>query len=127
MKKTTQKQEKPKIRSKKEEGEKAVLEKIARMPEPNRTISRQLHNIITSNNPVLSPRLWYGMPTYAKEGKVILFFRDTQKFKERYMTIGFNQEAELDEGYMWPIAYALKKLTADEEAKIKELVKKAVG
>ena len=126
MKKTTLKKKKS-IISKKADGEKAVLEKIAEMPEPDRTISMRLHTIITSNAPVLIPRLWYGMPAYAKEGKVVLFFRDTQMFKERYMTLGFNQEAELDEDYMWPVAYALKKLTSAEEAKIKELVKKAVG
>jgi hypothetical protein len=111
----------------KSDGESAVLAKIAEMPEPDRAMSERLHAIIKTNAPVLSPRLWYGMPAYAKDGVVVCFFRDTQKFKERYMTLGFNQEANLDEGQMWPIAFALKKLTATEEAKIAELVKKAVS
>lgn len=108
------------------DGESAVLSKIATMPEPDRAMSERLHTIIKASAPVLSSRLWYGMPAYSKDGKVVCFFRDTQKFKERYMTLGFNQEANLDEGDMWPIAFAVKKLTATEEEKISALVKKAV-
>lgn len=105
-----------------------MLAKIAEMPEPDRAIGERLHAIIKANAPTLSPKTWYGMPAYAnKDGKVVCFFRDTQKFKERYMTLGFNEEANLDEGAMWPIAFALKELTAAEEAKIAALVKKAVS
>jgi uncharacterized protein YdhG (YjbR/CyaY superfamily) len=114
-------------RAGKADGESAVLAKIAAMPEPDRAISERLHAIIRASAPALSPRLWYGMPAYAMDGKVICFFRDTQKFKERYMTLGFNQEANLDEGAMWPIAFALTELTAAEEARIGALVKKAVS
>jgi len=126
MTNTTPNQKKPISRRNKNDGELDVLAKIAEMPEPDRTISKRIHDIIKSNAPSLSPRLWYGMPAYSKDGKVVCFFRDTQKFKERYMTLGFNQEAKLDEGRMWPVAFAIKELTADEEAKIAELVKKAV-
>jgi hypothetical protein len=108
------------------DGESAVLAKIAEMPEPDRTMGERLHAIIKASAPALSPRLWYGMPAYARDGKVVCFFRDTQKFKERYMTLGFNEEANLDEGAMWPVAFALKELTAAEEARIGALVKKAV-
>lgn len=118
---------KPAARADKADGESAVLATIAKMPEPDRAICERLHAIIKASAPALSPRLWYGMPAYAKDGKVVCFFRDTQKFKERYMTLGFNQEAHLDEGAMWPIAFALKELTAAEEAKIGALVKKAVS
>jgi uncharacterized protein YdhG (YjbR/CyaY superfamily) len=111
----------------KADGESAVLAKIAAMPEPDRAMCERLHAIIKASAPVLSPRLWYGMPAYAKGGKVVCFFRDTQKFKERYMTFGFNEEANLDDGAMWPTAFALKGLTAAEEAKIGALVKKAVS
>ena len=114
-------------RADKADGESAVLAKIAEMAEPDRAIGERLHAIIKASAPALSPRLWYGMPAYAKDGKVVCFFRDTQKFKERYMTLGFNQEANLDEGAMWPIAFALKALTAAEEARISALVKKAVS
>jgi len=115
-------------RADKTDGESAVLAKIATMPEPDRTISERLHAIIKASASTLTPRLWYGMPAYAnKDGKVVCFFRDTQKFKERYMTLGFNQEAKLDEGNMWPIAFALKELTAAEEARICALVKKAMS
>jgi hypothetical protein len=117
----------PGPRADKADGESAVLAKIAEMPEPDRAISERLHAIIKASAPVLSPRLWYGMPAYAKDGKVVCFFRDTQKFKERYLTLGFNQEANLDEGVLWPIAFALKELTAAEEARIGALVKKAVS
>jgi hypothetical protein len=111
----------------KADGESAVLAKVAAMPGPDRAMSERLHAIIKASAPALSPRLWYGMPAYAKDGKVVCFFRDTQKFKERYMTLGFNQEAKLDEGAMWPIAFALKELTAADEARIAALVKKAVS
>ena len=117
----------PTPRADKGEGESAVLAKIAEMAEPDRAISERLHAIIKASAPALSPRLWYGMPAYAKDGKVVCFFRDTQKFKERYITLGFNQEANLDEGAMWPIAFALKELTAAEEARIGALVKRAVS
>ena len=110
-----------------EDGESAVLAKIAEMQEPDRAMGKRLHAIIKASAPALSPKLWYGMPAYARDGKVVCFFRDTQKFKERYITLGFNQEANLDEGAMWPIAFALKELTAAEEAKIGALVKKAVS
>jgi uncharacterized protein YdhG (YjbR/CyaY superfamily) len=117
----------PGTRADKADGETAVLATIAAMPAPDRAISERLHAIIKANAPALAPRLWYGMPAYAKDGKVVCFFRDTQKFKERYMTLGFNQEANLDEGALWPIAFALKELTAAEEARIAALVKKAVS
>ena len=113
---------------KKEDGESAVLAAIAGMQEPSRAIGERLHAIIKANAPALSPKLWYGMPAYAnKDGKVVCFFRSAEKFRERYMTLGFNQEANLDEGHLWPIAFALTELTATEEAKIAALVKKAVS
>ena len=112
----------------KEDGEGAVLVAIAAMVEPYRAMGERLHAIIKANAPVLSPKTWYGMPAYAnKDGKVVCFFRSGEKFKERYMTLGFNQEANLDEGHMWPIAFALTELTAAEEARIGALVKKAVS
>jgi hypothetical protein len=117
----------PGPRADKADGESAVLAKIAEMPQPDRAICERLHAIIKASAPALSPRLWYGMPAYARDGKVVCFFRDTQKFKERYITLGFNQEANLDEGAMWPIAFALKELTGAEEARIGALVKKAVS
>jgi uncharacterized protein YdhG (YjbR/CyaY superfamily) len=117
----------PGPRADKADGESALLAKIAAMPERDRAISERLHAIIKASAPALSPKLWYGMPAYAKDGKVVCFFRDTQKFKERYMTLGFNQEANLDEGRLWPIAFALTELTAAEEARIGALVKKAVS
>lgn len=119
---TTTKQE-----AKKAEGESAVLEVIASMPEPYRAMGMRIHAIIKDNAPQLSPKVWYGMPGYAKDGKVVCFFRSGEKFKERYMTLGFNDNANLDEGAMWPIAFALTELTPAEEAKIATLVKKAVG
>jgi hypothetical protein len=112
-------------RSDKADGESAVLATIAAMPD--RAMGERLHAIIKASAPALSPKLWYGMPAYAKDGKVVCFFRSAQKFKERYMTLGFNQDANLDEGHMWPIAFALKELTAAEEARIGALVKKAVS
>lgn len=113
--------------AKKVDGESAVRAAIAAMPEPYRAIGERLHELIKASAPVLSPRLWYGMPAYAKDGKVICFFRGGDKFKERYMTIGFNDDANLDEGRLWPIAFALTELTEAEEAQISALVKKAVG
>ena len=109
------------------DGESAVLAMIAAMPEPDRVIAGRLHEIIKASAPVLSPRLWYGMPAYARDGRVVCFFQSMEKFKTRYATFGFMHEANLDEGNMWPTAFALKKLTAAEEAKIAALVKKAVS
>jgi uncharacterized protein YdhG (YjbR/CyaY superfamily) len=110
-----------------EDGESAVLTAIAAMPEPDRAIGERLHAIIKASAPVLSPRTWYGMPAYAKEGKVVCFFQSAQKFKTRYATFGFQHEAKLDEGNMWPVAFAVQKLTAAEEVRIGALVKKAVS
>ena len=110
------------------DGESAVLAKIASMPEPDRTMAKRLHGIIKANAPALSPKTWYGMPAYAnKNGKVVCFFQGASKFKYRYATLGFNDAANLDEGHLWPIAYALTKLTPVEEARIVALVKKAVS
>ncbi len=120
-------QQKPGPRAGKTDGESAVLAAIAAMPEPYRAMGERLHAIIKASAPVLSPRTWYGMPAYAKDGKVVCFFRGGEKFKERYMTLGFNQDANLDEDHMWPIAFALTELTAAEEASISALVKKAVS
>jgi hypothetical protein len=114
-------------RADKADGESAVLAKIAEMPEPDRAMGKRLHKIIKASAPALSPRLWYGMPAYAKDGKVVCFFQSAQKFKSRYATFGFNDTANLDEGFMWPTAFALKELTAAEEARIGALVKKAVN
>ena len=127
MKKRTLNQENPVPRADKADGESIVLANIATMSEPYSSMGERLHAIIKANAPALSPRLWYGMPAYAKDGKVVCFFRSGEKFKERYMTLGFNQEANLDEGHLWPVAFALTELTANEEAKIAELVKKAVS
>jgi len=109
------------------DAESAVLEKIAEMPEPERTMAKRLHEIIKANAPVLSPKLWYGMPAYARDGKIVCFFQSAQKFDTRYASLGFNDTANLDEGALWPVAYALKELTAAEEARIGALVKKAVS
>jgi uncharacterized protein YdhG (YjbR/CyaY superfamily) len=109
------------------DGESEVLAKIAEMPEPDRAMAKRLHAVITSSAPVLSPKTWYGMPAYAKNGKVVCFFQSAQKFKSRYATFGFNDDANLDEGAMWPTSFALKELTAAEEATIGALVKKAVS
>jgi uncharacterized protein YdhG (YjbR/CyaY superfamily) len=114
-------------RADKAEGESAVLAQIAGMPEPDRAMAKRLHAIIKASAPVLSPKLWYGMPAYAKDGKVICFFQSAQKFKTRYATFGFSDTANLDEGALWPVAFALKELTAAEEAKISALVKKALS
>ena len=110
----------------KADGENAVLEKIDEMPEPDRAKGERLHAIIKASAPGLSPRLWYGMPAYAKDGKVVCFFQSAQKFKTRYATLGFSDQANLDEGAMWPTAFALTELTAADEARIAALVKKAV-
>ena len=109
-------------------GENAVLAAIAAMPEPDRAMAKRLHAIIKADAPALSPKTWYGMPAYAnKDGKVVCFFQSASKFKSRYATFGFNDTANLDEGAIWPTSFALKKLTAAEEAKIAALVKKAVS
>ncbi len=118
------------LRADKADGEGAVLAKIAEMQEPDRAMGKRLHAIIKESVPALSPRLWYGMPAYAKagkDGKVVCFFQTAQKFKTRYATFGFSDKANLDEGNMWPTAFALKGLTAAEEARIAVLVKKAVS
>jgi uncharacterized protein YdhG (YjbR/CyaY superfamily) len=112
---------------KKAEGEADVLAKIAEMAEQDRAMAERLHAIIKESAPTLSPRTWYGMPAYAKDGKIICFFQPAQKFKSRYATFGFNDDAYLDEGRMWPTAFALTELTAAEEARIGALVKKAVS
>jgi hypothetical protein len=109
------------------DGESAVLAKIAEMTEPDRAMGKRLHTVIKASAPVLSPKLWYGMPAYAKDGKIICFFQTAQKFKTRYATLGFNDAAKLDEGSMWPTAFALTKLTAADEARIGALVKKAAN
>jgi uncharacterized protein YdhG (YjbR/CyaY superfamily) len=114
-------------RAAKADEESAVLAKIAEMPEPDRVMAERLHTLITASAPALSPKLWYGMPGYARDGKVVCFFQSAQKFKSRYATLGFNEEANLDESAMWPTAFALTKLTAAEEARISALVKKAVS
>lgn len=122
MKKTTLNQQKPDPRAK---GESAVLANIAEMPEPDRAMGERLHAIIKASAPALLPKLWYGMPAYAKDGKVVCFFQSAQKFKTRYSTLGFSDKANLDEGNMWPTAFGLKELTATEETRIAALVKKA--
>ena len=111
----------------KADGEGAVLAKIAEMVEPDRAMAKRLHAVIKASAPSLSPKLWYGMPAYAKDGKIVCFFQPAQKFKTRYATLGFNDAAHLDEGAMWPTAFALTKLTAADEARIGALVKKAVS
>ena len=114
-------------RADKADEESAVLAKIAEMPEPDRAMGERLHAVIKASAPALSPRLWYGMPAYAKDGKVVCFFQSAQKFKTRYATFGFSDKANLDEGAMWPTAFALTELTAADEARIGALVKKAVS
>jgi uncharacterized protein YdhG (YjbR/CyaY superfamily) len=111
----------------KADGEKDVLAKIAEMPDSDRKIAERIHAIVKSAAPDLSPRTWYGMPAYAKDGKVVCFFQSADKFKSRYATLGFSDRANLDEGNMWPSSFALKKLTRADEARIRELVKRAVG
>ena len=115
-----------KVAARKAEGESDLLAKIAEMLEPDRAMAKRLHAVIKASAPALSPTTWYGMPAYAKDGKVVCFFQSAQKFKTRYATFGFSDKAKLDEGTMWPNAYALTKLTAADEARIGALVKKAV-
>jgi len=108
-------------------GERDVLEKIAEMPEADRVMAERIHAIVTANAPDLMPKTWYGMPAYAKDGKIVCFFQSAHKFSARYATFGFNDTAKLDEGHLWPTSFALTKLTADDEKKIAALVKKAVA
>jgi uncharacterized protein YdhG (YjbR/CyaY superfamily) len=116
-----------KAEAQKADGESAVLAKIAEMPEPDRSMARRLHEVITSSAPTLSPKTWYGMPAYAKDDKIVCFFQNAGKFKARYSTLGFNDAANLDDGAMWPTSFALMELTAAVEAKVRQLVKKAVS
>jgi uncharacterized protein YdhG (YjbR/CyaY superfamily) len=109
------------------DGERDVLAAIAEMPESDRVMAERIHAIVTANAPALWPKTWYGMPSYARDGKVVCFFQSAQKFTSRYATFGFNDTANLDEGAMWPTSFALKELTAAEEAQIASLVKKAVS
>jgi hypothetical protein len=117
----------PKPHTDNADGESGVIAQIAAMPGPDRAMAERLHALIKANAPGLTPRLWYGMPAYARDGKVVCFFQGAQKFKTRYATLGFMHAANLDEGGMWPTAFALKELTAAEEAWIVDLVKKAVS
>jgi uncharacterized protein YdhG (YjbR/CyaY superfamily) len=117
----------PGPRAGKADGESDVLAKIAEMPQPDRAMAERLHAIIKASAPALSPRTWYGMPAYARDGNVVCFFQSARKFKTRYATFGFSDKANLDEGTMWPTAFALKELTAAAEARIGALVKKAVS
>ena len=114
-------------RAGKADGESDVLAKIAEMQEPDRVLAERLHAVVKASAPALSPRTWYGMPAYAKDGKIVCFFQPAQKFKTRYATLGFNDTAHLDDGTMWPTAFALTELTGDDEARISALVKKAVS
>ena len=116
------------LKADKADGESAVLAKIAEMSEPDRAMAERVHAIVKASAPALSPKTWYGMPAYAnKDGKVVCFFQSAQKFKTRYATLGFSDSANLDEGALWPVTFALKDLTATEEAKIRALVMKAMG
>ena len=114
-------------RADKAEGERAVLAKLAELPEPDRVVGERLHAVITASAPALSPKLWYGMPAYARDGKVVCFFQAAHKFNSRYATLGFSDQANLDDGAMWPTAFALTELTAADEARIGALVKQAVS
>jgi uncharacterized protein YdhG (YjbR/CyaY superfamily) len=116
-----------KAEAKKADGESEVLAKIAEMKGSDRALAERLHAIVKAGAPALSPRTWYGMPAYARDGKVVCFFQSAQKFKTRYATFGFSDTANLDDGAMWPTSFALKELTADSEARIAALVKKAVS
>jgi uncharacterized protein YdhG (YjbR/CyaY superfamily) len=116
-----------KAEARKADGEKALLAKVAEMPEPDRSMAERLHAIVKANAPDLSPKTWYGMPAYARDGKVLCFFQAAGKFKTRYATLGFTDEANLDKGTMWPTGFALKELTAADEKTIGALVKKAVS
>ena len=117
----------PVLRTNKADGESDLLAKIAEMPEHDRVLAEKIHAIIMTSAPALSPKTWYGMPAYAKDGNVICFFQSSHKFKAKYATLGFSDKASLDEGAMWPVSFALKELTPTEEARIAALVKKAVG
>jgi hypothetical protein len=116
-----------KAAARKEDGDKAVLEKLAGMPKPDRSMGERLHAIIQSAAPTLTPKLWYGMPAYEKEGKVVCFFQGAEKFKTRYATFGFSDSAKLDDGVMWPVAFALTEITPAVEKRVGALVKKAVS
>jgi len=116
-----------KLSARRGDEESAVLEKIAELPEADRVLAKRVHAIIKASAPSLSPKLWYGMPAYTKDGKIVCFFQGAYKFKTRYAELGFNDAAKLDDGSIWPVAYALTKLTGPEEAKIVGLLKKAVG
>jgi len=116
-----------KAEARKEGGESAVLAKIAEMQEPDRGMAERVHAIVKTSAPALEPKTWYGMPAYAKDGKVVCFFQSAQKFKSRYATLGFSDQAKLDEGAVWPVAFALKEVTPATEARIAELVQKAVS
>ena len=116
-----------KASSKKSDVEGDVLAAIAAMPEPDRSMATRLHTLVKTSAPALSPKTWYGMPAYAKDGNVICFFQSAQKFKTRYATFGFNHAANLDDGVMWPVAFALKELTADAEARLAALVRRAAS
>ena len=116
-----------KAEARRADGESAVLAKIAEMPEPDRVMAERLHALIKASAPALSPKTWYGMPAYAKDGKVVCYFQSADKFNSRYATFGFSDTANLDKGAMWPTSFALKELTAADEAKIGALVKKAVS
>jgi uncharacterized protein YdhG (YjbR/CyaY superfamily) len=126
MKERAQEQKKAGRRAGKADGESDVLAKIAEMPEPDRAMAERVHALVKANAPDLLPRTWYGMPAYAKDGKVVCYFQSAEKFKSRYATLGFSDKANLDEGAIWPTAFALAKLTAAEERRIAALVKKAV-
>ena len=126
-KETTVRRENPVARAKKADGETAVLENIAAMPEQDRALAERLHAIVRDGAPALSPRLWYSMPAYARDGKIVCFFQSAQRFRTRYATLGFMHEAKLDEGAMWPTAFALTALTSAEEARIRALLSKAVS
>jgi uncharacterized protein YdhG (YjbR/CyaY superfamily) len=125
--KSAMKQRAKELKADKEDGESNVLAKLAEMSEADRTLGERLHEIIKASAPSLSPKLWYGMPAYARDGKIVCFFQPASKFKTRYATLGFNDSAHLDEGNLWPVAYALTELTAADEARIAELVKKAMS
>jgi len=114
-------------RNRKEEDAQAVLAKIAEMPEPDRALAGRVHELITSSAPDLAPKLWYGSPAYAKDSKIICFYQSAEKFKTRYATLGFNEDADLDDGVMWPTSFALTGLTQDVEQRIRSLVQRAVG
>jgi uncharacterized protein YdhG (YjbR/CyaY superfamily) len=116
-----------KAEARKADGESALLAKVAEMPEPDRAMAERIHAIVKASAPDLSPKTWYGMPAYARDGKVVCFFQSAAKFEVRYATLGFNDTAKLDEGRMWPTSFALKELTAAEEERIAALVKKAVS